>query len=281
MTDTRRPDELLRDEFVGQVERTFSVLAGAPDVAAERALDRAQRADAVVLRLQAEAADTRTVADPAALTVAHQDLMRALEVLDRDGHRAANTTHLGPLNGIANAAVSFVARYIIRSYTREVVTTLRRVYARREAQTEAGSAARKLLAARRVEVDRVLPEYAGGGISTPLLLAAGGAAPVIASGARYLGGVDFGAAAVLWPLIGFLILLFVGTSGAMLGGAVLARQRARPLVLDPLTRLWAALGRAGEIPEDVSKTFAAVAVVLTVVAWVVIPVGGAVVFVLL
>ena len=73
-------------------------------------------------------------------------------------------------------------------------------------------------------------------------------------------------------LLGIGLFLGFGLiSYLLLQGASTARHRA-PLLLDgPLRALWETLGRAGHPPEDDATTFAAVAIVMTVIGWFVVP----------
>jgi hypothetical protein len=57
----------------------------------------------------------------------------------------------------------------------------------------------------------------------------------------------------------------------VLRGAALASRRIRLSVGEPLRDLWQTLGSCGKPPRDQSRRFAAVAITLTVSAWIVLP----------
>lgn len=290
MAEKRRPEEVVveelaqqlgraGEELTEQIGRTATVLTGGIDEAAERALERRQSDDPLTAQLRAELG-APPLAQPERFAEAHRRVMRSLEVLDRDGHREAVVRGFGPLSGVGEAAVGFVARFIIRSYTKGLVQELAGLYARREAQCTGDDPSRKLLVGRRAELERLQREFEGGGVGAPLLLAVGAAAPVVASGARYLGGVRVEAWLAV-AVVAALFVLMVLLSGTMLGGAVVARRRTRALIREPLTELWGTVGAAGDLPEDASKRFAVVSVLLIPVAFVVLPAVGALVFIVL
>jgi plasmid stabilization system protein ParE len=74
----------------------------------------------------AELARTTSVANPVALATAHRRLVAALESLSRHGYAGSSAgDHLGPLKHVARFLIELVARYIVVSYLRKTVTSLR------------------------------------------------------------------------------------------------------------------------------------------------------------
>jgi hypothetical protein len=69
-----------------------------------------------------------------------------------------------------------------------------------------------------------------------------------------------------------------GSSWAILRGAAVAHHRIEMTVKEPLRALWETIGRCGKPPEDDAQTFAVYAIILTVVGWLLIPVGVLFVF---
>ena len=61
-------------------------------------------------------------------------------------------------------------------------------------------------------------------------------------------------------------------------GAAIARRRIRLSLDRPLGALWETVGWCGNPPKDNARTFAAVAIAVTVVGWLVIPVAALLVF---
>ena len=62
-------------------------------------------------------------------------------------------------------------------------------------------------------------------------------------------------------------------SWVILRGAAVAHHRIRITVQDPLAALWETIGRCGKPPEDDAQQFAVYAIILTVVGWLLIPLG--------
>ncbi len=276
----RRPDEQLLDELTSQLDRTRRLLMGSPEEAAEFALERIGSEDREEGRIVAELAATAPLADPDGFPAAHRLVMRALEVLDREGSRRPPVGRLGPLKPVAEFFVELVANYIVQSFAQGVAGRLRTLYSRREAQSPPGLPERQLLARARVEMDRVAPGYGGGGLRTPILIA-GAAVPLLASVAQSAGAIPFSSRYVQLGGVGILFVLFFAISSALLRGAAVARRRSRLIMGQPLALLWETIGHAGNPPEDDSATFATVAIVLTAVIWFVLPAVAVVLFVAL
>ena len=74
---------------------------------------------------------------------------------------------------------------------------------------------------------------------------------------------------------GFIIAmfaLFAALSWVVLRGVAVARYRIRISLDKPLHALWETIGACGNPPKDAAKQFALIAVLLTVVGFVVIPI---------
>jgi hypothetical protein len=284
MPDKLMPDRLravdapLLDELTDQFERTRKLLAGNPEEAAEAALDRFSGEAEMEARIAIELSMRDALASPERFPEAHRTVMRALEVLDREGFRNPTVPNLGPIQPIAEYVVEFVAEYIVKSYAEGIAGRLRKLYARRETQAEPGSPERKLLGGARVEMDRITPGFSGGGIGAPVLVAGGLALPLLASLSQYLGAIDVTNPMILWVGIGLLFVIFLSLSAAMLRGAAVAHHRSRLIMNGPLHALWETIGHAGNPPEDDSVEIATGALMLAALVWFVLPAGAAVVF---
>jgi hypothetical protein len=81
---------------------------------------------------------------------------------------------------------------------------------------------------------------------------------------------------VILAVLGFL--LFGGLAWVFLRGAAVARRRIRLTVEEPLKALWETIGGAGGPPTDDARTIALVAIILTAIGWLIIPVTLAIVF---
>ena len=274
-----RVDELLLDEITDQLDRTRRLLMGNPEAAAEAALARAGRQREAELRIARELAVTEPLAEPERFPEAHRLVVRALEVLDREGSRDPAAPAVGPLGHVLALGIHLVADYIVKSYARDIVTKLQRLYARREAQCPPERPERRYLARARTEMDRLAPGFAGGGMAAPLLVGAGAALPLLASVTDYLGAIDLRNPYVGWAGLIGLFLVFLALSTLLLRGAAVAHRRSRLIMEQPLAALWQTVGAAGDPPKDRSVTIATIAVALTALGWVVLPVGAVLVLV--
>jgi hypothetical protein len=82
-------------------------------------------------------------------------------------------------------------------------------------------------------------------------------------------------------LIGLFVLMFVVfgvLSSILLAGAAVAHRRSQLIMRQPLAALWETIGRCGNPPTDDSGLFATVALVLSALVWVLVPVGGVVIY---
>jgi hypothetical protein len=124
------------------------------------------------------------LAVPERFEEAHRLMLRAVEILDRDGFRDPP---------VAEPAAEFVARFIVRSFTKSLIEDLWKLYAQRESQAEPGTPERHSPSRARIDVQRLESHYSGGGDGAPLLLAAGAAIPALASLGQQVGAIDLNA----------------------------------------------------------------------------------------
>jgi hypothetical protein len=270
-------DHLILDEVTQQLATTFQLLSGDPDEAAERALAEIgvdTRTEAVLL---GEIAAAGPLAHPDRFEQSHRLVMRALEVLDRDGWKHPVLRRLGPFSGAAGGAVQFVARTIVRGHVSNVVHALSRLYARRESQSQTASAERRMLARARIQADRLTLGYKGGSLPLPTVLIGGAAVPVLASIARQFGAVKGQGPLLIVPLGVILAIVFAVLAWVLLQGAGLAHRRIK-VTLDPsLAALYETIGHCGNPPRDDSAAIAAAAIALTALAWFVVPIAIAII----
>ena len=269
---------LLLDDLAEQLNR-FRLLPGGSEADAERVLAGLTPASAREREATMELADRQILAHPERFEDAHHLLVKALEVFDRHGWRAPRLPRwLGPLRPLAVAAVEQVTRVIVRSYARTISNTLRRLYARREAQCEFDQPERRPLARARIAMTRLAPDFGGGGTGLPRFLVGGAVLSGLLSVARQVGGLSSGDART-WFGVGFLaVIIFAAVAWIILQGAAVAHRRARLILRDPLDALWETIGAAGEPPRDDSMTFATIGILLTALAWFVTPAIVAAVF---
>jgi hypothetical protein len=270
-------DHLILDEVTQQLATTFQLLSGDPDEAAERALAEIGVDTRTEAALLCEIAAAGPLAHPDRFEQSHRLVMRALEVLDRDGWKHPVLRRLGPLSGAASGAVQFVARTIVRGHVSNVVHSLSRLYARRESQSQTASAERSMLARARIQADRLGLGYKGGSLPLPTVLIGGAAVPVLASIARQFGAVKGQGPVLVVPLGVILAIVFAALAWVLLQGAGLAHRRIK-VTLDPsLAALYETIGHCGNPPRDDSAAIASAAIALTALAWFGVPIAIAII----
>ncbi|MDX6631739.1 MAG: hypothetical protein QOH00_3985 [Gaiellales bacterium] len=269
---------LLLDDLAEQLNR-FRLLPGGSEADAERVLAGLTPASAREREATKELADRQILAHSDRFEDAHHLVVKALEVFDRHGWRAPKLPRwLGPLRPLAVIGVEQVTRVIVRSYARTVSNSLRRLYARREAQCAFDQPERRPLARARIAMTRLAPDFGGGGGGLPRFLVGGAVLSGLLSAARQLGGLSNGSAAAWFALGLAAVLIFAAVAWIILQGAAVAHRRARLILHEPLDALWETIGAAGDPPRDDSMTFATVGIVLTAVAWFLTPAIVAAVF---
>jgi hypothetical protein len=208
---------------------------------------------------------------PARFEEAHHLVIRSLEVLDRNGGRATSMPRLGPLTPAASFLVQLVAGFIVRNHQAAVITSIRNLYLRREANAANGTPERFMLRRARVDAERVLPTLKKNALGLPTFLVGGAAVSWVST---TLGRAVDGARSKAGLIVALLVLfvVFACLSWVVLRGAAVARHRIRISLDAPLNALWETMGAAGKPPKDAARQFALLAIVLTGVGFVVIPV---------
>jgi hypothetical protein len=266
----RRTEHLLLDELSDRLETLKLVRT-----------DDEQRADAILEQFGAKGKVESEMLDqlsaraplqyPDRFEEAHRTTMRALEVFDRNAGRAPSNLRAGPLEPIAAYVVQMLIRLIVRDYQKAVVNQIRKLYARRWANSEKGSPEFGMLRLARLEMERLAPDYQRSALGIPTFLLGGAALSGVASAIQ---GVLVEAAKdrlLLLVVAGVFVALALGGFWCILKAAAIARRRTRIALDQPLRALWETIGAAGHPPKDQSRQFAVYAVVLLVLAWVVVP----------
>ena len=269
---------LLLDDLAEQLHR-FRLLPGGSEADAERVLAGLTPASAREREATKELANRHILAHADRFEDAHHLAVKALEVFDRHGWRGPRMPRwlIGPLAPIAQVGVEQVTHVIVRSHARTVANTMRRLYARREAQCNADQPERRVLARARIAMTRLSPDFGGGGSGLPRFLVGGAVISALLSTGRQVGGLSNGAAAWVGLAVAAAVV-FAAVSWVIVQGAAVAHRRSRLILREPLDALWETIGACGNPPRDDSMTFAAVGIVLTAVAWFVTPAIVAAVF---
>ena len=202
---------------------------------------------------------------------AHRIAMRSLEVLDRNGVRPPKMPRLGPLTPVASYIVQQMTRWIVKGYQNRLVTRLRKLYERREANSAWGSHEHAMLRRARINAVQVEQGYKGDQLGVPTFLLGGALLSTVVSGLKAFFGW---AISGIFGVIVFSIVVavvFAGLAWAALYAAGVARRRIRLSTEQPIKALFETVGACGNPPTDDSYSFAIIAIVLLVLAWIVIP----------
>lgn len=275
----RKPGEAILDDLADQLERTRRLLTSNPTSMADEALSRFGGEKENEARIAADFAAAGPLEKPERFLEAHRLALRALEILDREGARGSVVSNkFGPLRPLVQRGVDFVVEYIVKTFALSTVSAMQRLYVRREPQAPRKTVERHYLAQARVETDRVAAVFKGGGIGVPALVIGGAAVPAIASGSQYLGAIGFLSRPMLIAVFIALFIVFGLLSWVLLTAASIAHRRSVLIMRQPLAALWETIGHCGDPPTDNSQLFAVIAILLSAVVWVLIPIGGVVAY---
>jgi hypothetical protein len=270
-----RPDDrpLIVDELADRLER-FRLLYDSDEAATDKMLGDLGGQGRVEREMVRQLAATRPIANPERMPDAHALAMRALEVLARNGSRAPDRLpKLGPLTPAAKFSVQQVIRYVVRRHQTQVVEAIRDLYARRLAWIPVGDPSRRVLLRARLDVERATQAYKKSAGGIPAVLVGGAAVSTVTQALR--GGASAAAGSRVGLAVGVVVtfVLLAAASWIVLHGAAIARRRIKLTLDQPLQALWETIGWCGRPPKDTSRNLAAVAIALTFVGWLLIPVG--------
>ena len=205
---------------------------------------------------------------------AHRMAMRSLEVLDRNGARSPKLPRLGPLTPPAAYVVEQMTRWIVKGHQNTMVTRVRKLYERREANSVWGSPEHHMLRRARIDAARVEPGYKGNPLGLPTFLLGGAVLSSVASGLNRFVAWAFNdtVGVIIFALV--FGVVFFGLAWAALYSAGVARRRIRLCTDQPMKALWETIGACGTPPKDGSYDVAVYASVLLALAWVLVPMAG-------
>jgi hypothetical protein len=223
-----------------------------------------------------ELARKTPLARPDAFPAAHRRAVAALETLGRHGYRSAALPRWLKPRFFGRFVVELVARYVVISHLRRVSTDMRNLYWLRTMQAAAGTDERSLLYRARSEADGLIVVFKRREIGLPSFVIGGILVPIVLALVRLIQGLDLGSwwVATITLVAGGLVVWLI--SAIILRGAAMASRRIRLATTAPLAALWDVLGSAGQPPRDQSRKFAVIAIMLTTLAWVVVPAAIAV-----
>jgi hypothetical protein len=258
------------DDYDNPIER-LELLAGDDDAIASF-LDEIDVHSPRERELLAELARTSTLARPERFIADHRRAVAALESLRRHGfHGSRAAARMGPLRPVARWGIQLVARYIVLAHIKSVTKAMRDLYLMREIQSEHRSREMQLLRPARLDAQELVDISAGRELGVPAFVIGGLLLPLGATVYRLATGV----ALQSWlnaAIVGAVgVVIGVAISWVVLRGSAMASSRIRVSTYEPLGTLWASIGHCGTPPKDRSRTFAVVAISLTVAVWIVLP----------
>jgi hypothetical protein len=262
----------VEDRVDNPLER-LELLAG-DDQAIDRYLDELDVHGPREREMLRELGRPATLGDADRFPAVHRRAIAALETLARHGYHGSRAgARLGPLRGVVGFLVELVARYIVVSYLRSAATSLRNLYWLREIESPPGTPEWRLLRRARRDAQALdvvftrrsigLPTFVIGGVLVPIGLSILNLSSRIA--------VKTWPAAIVAGLVSALIV--VGIAWVLLRGSAMASRRIRLAAEQPMAAVWRVVGSCGEPPEHQSRKLATIGIVLSVAAWIVIPVA--------
>jgi hypothetical protein len=262
----------LVDEFSDRLSAFRTLTHGDDDAATDKILEEFGASGKVEREIVQELSARNPLWMPDRFEEAHRLVMRSLEVLDRNGARSAKMPRLGPLTPVASFLVQLVARFIVRNHQAEVITAIKNLYIRREANAEPRIPERYMLRRARIDAERLLPTLKKNPLGVPTFLLGGA---VLSSVTSALGNAIEGAKTKIGLIVATVVLfaLLALVTWAVLRGAAVARHRIKLSLDKPLQALWETVGACGKPPKDSAKAFALIATIVTVVSFIVLPLG--------
>jgi hypothetical protein len=179
--------------------------------------------------------------------------------------------HLGPLRPVAAFLVQQVTRWIVKGHQNTLITAIRRLYERREANAPWDSEEHHQLRRARIDTARVEAGLRTNPIGLPAFLLGGAFLSGIFSALANLGRAAIGNRVLVVIVAIAVVLVLAALAWIALYAAGVARRRIRLSTDQPMRALWDAVGAAGDPPRDESYNFAIYAIVLLIVAAVVVP----------
>jgi hypothetical protein len=266
-------EPLLVDELTERLDR-FRILYDRDDAATDELLAELGGQGKVEREMVRELAATSVLRRPDRVPEAHAVAMRALEVLSRNGSRPPSSLRrLGPLTRVAQYLVQQVIRYVVRRHQHQVVEALRDLYSRRLGWVPAGDKARSVLLRARLDVERSSAAYKKNAIGVPAFLLGGAVVSSLTQFVRGIVSAAAGSRVGVAMALTTAFLLVAASSWVILQGAAIARRRIKLSLDRPLAALWETIGWCGRPPRDSASLMAALAIALTVVGWLLIPLG--------
>jgi len=207
----------------------------------------------------------------------HHMVMRALEVLYRNGHRKA-PVKLGVLTPVAQYFVQLVTRLVVRDHVKNVVKSVDNLYLRRWTSTPKNTPDAMMLRRAWFQVEKVAPGYEGNSLGLPTFVVGGAFASSLTGVLSNVGAAGGSNKIALIALAIVLYAFLIALAYGVIRGAAIARRRIKLALDNPLKNLWDVVGAAGNPPKDQARMFALMSLIIMALAAVAVPVIAAVVF---
>jgi hypothetical protein len=258
------------DLLIDQID-SLRVLRADTDEEKGRLLEQIGGKGLVEQEMVAQMSAVKPLHHPDRFEEAHRIMMRGIEVLDRNGPRPAKVPNVGPLRPVAQWLVQQVSRWIIKSHLNRLTGRICGLYEKREANSDWGTREHAMLRRARLDARRVQVSASGSALGLPTFLLGGAALTSVASGLQSLARTAMDSTLGV-SILGFITVFVLGAlSWVALYSAGVARRRIRLSTDQPMKALWETIGAAGKPPRDESYNFAAYAIILLVLAWIVVP----------
>jgi len=264
-------DGLGLDDLMNRLD-SFQMLQNSDGADADEALTALGASSKIDRQIVLELGAKRPLGFPTRFEEAHGLAVRALEVLDRNGHRDIPVPNLSFLSHVVRFLVQIVTQFIVRSYISSVIDSMYRLYERREAASPAAWEHLPMLTRARIHTERIRPGFKRSKLALPAFLFGGAIlSPLI--------GVLQGAITSLtnqtvrMVLLVVLFLLLSAVSWVLVHGSAVARRRIRLTAENPVKSLYQVIGRCGHPPRNMSTLFAVLSLILTIVSLIVVAIG--------
>lgn len=220
----------------------------------------------IVLQLGAK----RPLGHPDRFPEAHSLAVRALEVLDRNGHRDIPMPPIPVVSAIGGLLTQIITQFIVRSYLSKAIDEMRWLYTRREAAAIPGDPHLPLLTRARRDVERLTPGFKRNPLALPTFLFGGAILSSLLGAITSLvqQAVESTVVLIVAAIVAAAVMAIA--SWVIVLGTAVARRRINLTTRQPMDALWETVGRAGHAPTDHSRVFAVIALILTIVSVVVV-----------
>ena len=262
------------DELGEKLSAFKSLVTGSPETA-DAVFDKFDIEGQTETDIATQMVAPLAIAHPGEFEAAHRMGVKSLEVLKRNGYRPVRPKRTVPVvTPFMVVGIQLVSRFIVENHLRLLTEQVYNLYARREAWAVPRSENSRMLRQARLDMEMIKPGFfkdSPFGLPTFLL---GGAVVSTLAGALGAAARTISGSTILIALTTLLsVLIILGGAWTVLRGTAVARKRIRLTTDQPMNNLYRVLGNCGKPPQDQSRVFALIAMILMVLAWVVLPLG--------